>query len=279
MSKRIGITLLVIALVVGAVYAIIGFTTFEECTIQTTKPTEFEASEYIAEIIYNSFSYNDGAYEYSIKININVEKLSKNATVTEKMAIEQQSKDAISAIKLDWEKRGYKIKKAESYSLSAIIARYSSYDELALANGQTGYDKVEDTATTYKGLFFNKIVSERYTVFKEESGSVLNLAEKELEKIDGVNEGEIDLVFNYGTMYKTSTISSDAEQIYKLIDEETGLYTIVHEFRMNAGNRARIISIVQTTPNVYTWYLIPIVISLILAGTIILIAGAKRSKR
>ena len=79
-------------------------------------------------------------------------------------------------------------------------------------------------------------------------------------------------------MYKTATISSDADQIYKRTDKDTGIYVNVHEFRMNDGNRARVISLVQRTPNSYTWYLGMVVISLLIAGITILVKGSKRSK-
>ncbi len=278
MSKRIGITLIVIALVICIAYAIIGVTTFEECPVETTKPTEVKTYECKAEIVYNSLAYSSGEYEYSVQASVNVEKLTKKTTVTESMAITQQSKDAISAIKQDWESRGYKIKKSEDYFVSAIIAYYKDYESLALANGQTGYDSVISDAPTYRGWFFSKTISERATVFKQEEGSVLNNAEEILNAIDGVSEGDVSLVFNYGSPYKTSTISSDADQIYKLNDAERFAFSIVHEFRMNDGNRGRVITLVQQNPNVYTWYLIPVVCSLLIAGVAILIASTKRSK-
>ena len=99
-----------------------------------------------------------------------------------------------------------------------------------------------------------------------------------LNAIDGVSEGDVSLVFNYGSPYKTSRISSDADQIYKLNDAERFAFSIVHEFRMNDGNRGRVITLVQQNPNVYTWYLIPVVCSLLIAGVAILIASTKRSK-
>ncbi len=278
MSKRIAITLIVLALVICIAYAIIGFTTFKECPVQTTTPSEVVQADYKAELVYNGLMYNSGAYEYSVIATVNVEKLTRNVTIAEKMAIVQQAKDAITAIKTEWESYGYKIKKHEEYSVSARIAYYEDYDQLALANNQTGYDKVESDAITYRGLFYNKIVSERTTVFKQESGTILNNAEEKLNTIDGVSLGDVSLVYNYGTMYKTSTIASDAEQIYQFNDIETGLYTIIHEFRMTNDNRGRIITLVQNSPNVYTWYLLPVICSLLIAGVTILVANAKRSK-
>lgn len=279
MSKRIGITLIVVALVIAISYAIVGVLTFEDCPIKTTTPTEIVEKEYKAELVYNSLMYNSGAYEYSIGASINVGKLLKKATVPEQMAITQQSKDAIMAIKDDWQKRGYKITKEEDYAISAVIAYYQNYDQLALANGQTGYDKVEgNSSVVYRGWFYNNTVLERNTVFKQEEGSVLNIVEGHLNTVDGVELGDVSLVFNYGTMYKTSTISSDADQIYQLNDAESGIFTIIHEFRMTNDNRGRVITLVQTNPNVYTWYFMPIVVSLLLAGVTILIAGARRSK-
>ena len=278
MSKRIAITLIVIALVVCVAYAIIGFTTFEECPVQTTTPTDVVKAECKAELIYNVLMYNSGAYKYSIQASVNVEKLIKKATVTERLAITQQSKDAIEAIKTDWEERGYHIDIHEDYFVSATIAYYDSYEQLALANGQTGYDNTKSDSQVYRGWLYNKIVSERYSVFKEENGSVLNKAEELLNMIDGINLGDVSLVYNYGTKYKTTTIASDADQIYQLTDKEAGLYTIVHEFRMTNDNRGRVVTLVQNTPNVYTWYLLPIVCSLLIAGITILIASTKRSK-
>ena len=278
MSKRIGVTLIVVALVICVAYGIIGLTTFEECPVETTTPTDVKTYECKAEIAYNSLAYSSGEYEYSIQASVNVEKLTKKSTVTESMAITQQSKDAISAIKQEWENKGYTIKKSEDYFVSATIAYYKNYESLALANGQTGYDSVASDALVYRGWLFTKTVSERTTVFKQEEGSVLNRAEEILNGIDGVSEGDVSLVFNYGSPYKVNTISSDADQIYKLNDAEKFAFSIVHEFRMNDGNRGRVITLVQQNPNVYTWYLIPIVCALLIAGCAVLVSSAKRSK-
>ena len=278
MSKRIGVTLIVVALVICVAYGIIGLTTFEECPVETTTPTDVKTYECKAEIVYNSLAYSSGEYEYSIQASVNVEKLTKKSTVTESMAITQQSKDAISAIKQEWENKGYTIKKSEDYFVSATIAYYKNYESLALANGQTGYDSVASDALVYRGWLFTKTVSERTTVFKQEEGSVLNRAEEILNGIDGVSEGDVSLVFNYGSPYKVNTISSDADQIYKLNDAEKFAFSIVHEFRMNDGNRGRVITLVQQNPNVYTWYLIPIVCALLIAGCAVLVSSAKRSK-
>ncbi|MBQ8178456.1 MAG: hypothetical protein IJ033_04605 [Clostridia bacterium] len=278
MSKKIGITLIVIALVVCIAYTIVCVTTFEDCPVETTKPSAVVEKEYKAELIYNSLMYNTGAYEYSVQAYVNIDHITKDVTLAERAARKQQSKNAISSIKADFEKRGYKIEKDEDYFVSATIAYYESYDELALANGETGYDYQKSTAKSYKGLLFNDVVSERTTVFEEREGTVLNVAEAYLNEIDGIAEGDVSLVFNYGTMYKTTTIASDADQIYKLTDEETGISTNIHEFRMTDGNRARVITLVQHTPNSYTWYLSVLVVSLLLAGIIILAKGAKRSK-
>ena len=278
MSKRIGITLIVLALVICVAYAIIGVTTFEVCPVETTTPKDVKKYECKAEIVYNSIAYSSGTYEYSIQANVNVEKLTKRATITERMAITQQSKDAISAIKQDWETRGYTIKKSEDYFVSAIIAQYDNYESLALANGQTGYDYSPSDAKVYRGWFFTDTVSERTTVFEQAEGTVLNKAEEILGEIDGVGKGDVSLVFNYGSPYKVNTISSDADQIYKLNDAEKFAFSIIHEFRMNDGNRGRIITLVQRNPNAYTWYLIPIVCSLLIAGCAVLISSVKRSK-
>ncbi len=278
MSKRIGITLIVIALVICISYAIICITTFEECPIETTKPSSIVEKEYKAELIYNSLMYNTGAYEYSIQAYVNVDMITEGVSIAERAARKQQSKDAISSIKEDFEKRGYKIEKSEDYFVSATIAYYESYDELAFSSGETGYDYHKSTAKSYNGLLYNDIVSERTTVFAESEGTVLNYAEKLLNEIDGIFDGDVSLVFNYGTMYKTTAIASDADQIYKLTDEETGISTNIHEFRMTDGNRARVITLVQHTPNSYTWYLSVLVVSLLLAGIIILAKGIKRSK-
>ncbi len=278
MSKKIGITLIVIALVICIAYAIICVTTFEECPVATTKPSSIVEKEYKAELIYNSLMYNTGAYEYSIQAYVNIDMITEGETLTDRAARKQQSKDAIGQIKADFESRGYQIDVSEDYFVSAIIASYESYDELALSNDETGYDMPSSTAKTYKGLFYNDIVSERTTAFESEEGTVLNKAEDYLNEIDGIAKGDVSLVFNYGTMYKTSTIASDADQIYKLTDDETGISTNIHEFRMTDGNRARVITLVQHTPNSYTWYLSVVVITLLLAGIIILIKGAKRSK-
>lgn len=278
MSKKIGITLIVIALVICIAYAIICVTTFEECPVATTKPSSIVEKEYKAELIYNSLMYNTGAYEYSIQAYVNIDMITEGEALTDRAARKQQSKDAISQIKADFESRGYQIDVSEDYFVSAIIASYESYDELALSSGETGYDMPSSTAKTYKGLFYNDIVSERTTAFESEEGTVLNKAEDYLNEIDGIAKGDVSLVFNYGTMYKTSTIASDADQIYKLTDDETGISTNIHEFRMTDGNRARVITLVQHTPNSYTWYLSVVVITLLLAGIIIIIKGAKRSK-
>lgn len=277
MSKRIGITLIVIALVICIAYAVIGITTFKACPVETTTPSEVKEYECKAELVYSSLMYNSGAYEYSIQASVNVEKLTKNVTVAERLAIVQQSKNAIDSLKQEWENSGYKIETKEDFFVSAIIAYYDDYDQLALANGQTGYDKVENSGKTYHGLLFDKIVSERPSIFKEESGTILNTVEERLNEIDGIEPGDVSLVYNYGTMYKPETISSDANQIYKLNKVDEGLFTIIHEFRMTNDNRGRIITLVQTSPNVYTWYLLPIVCSLLIAGITILVAGAKRS--
>ena len=278
MSKKIGLVLIILALVVSIAYVAIGVGNFEDCPIKTTTPTEVVKKEYKAKLVYNSLMYNSGAYEYSVQAYVNVEKVAKNATVTERMAITQQSKDAISSIKKDWESYGYKIETHEDYFVSATIAYYEDYDQLALANGQTGYVYEKSDATIYRGWIYNKIVSERTTGFKQESGSILNKAEETLNSIDGITLGDVSLVYNYGTMYKTTTISSDADQIYQLNDKETGLYTVIHEFGMTNDNRGRVITLVQTSPNVYTWYLLPIVCSMFIAGLTLLVSGARRSK-
>lgn len=278
MAKRVGVTLIVIALVVALAYAIICFTTFEECPVETTKPSPVKENVYKAELIYNSLVYNTGEYKYTIQAYINVDEILDDVTVTERIARIQQAKDAVLAIKQDWQDRGYVIEDSDDFYVSAVIAYYKNADQLALANGQSGYDVVKSDAVVYKGLLYNDMVSERTTVFKEREGTVLNVAENLLNEVNGISQGDVSLVFNYGTMYKTTTIGSDADQIYQLIDKETGVYTIVHEFRMNDGNRARVITLVQHTPNSYTWYLGVIVISLLIAGIIITIKGIKRSK-
>ena len=278
MAKKVGITLIVVALVIGIAYGIIGFTTFEECPVQTTTPSPLVEKAYKAELIYNSLMYNTGAYEYSLQAYVNIEMLTEKATITDGIARKQQAKDAISAIKADWESRGYKIEKTEDYFVSAVIAYYEDAEQLALSNGETGYDTVVSNAKEYKGWLFNDVVNSTETVFAKNSNTVLSESESLLNGIDGINEGDVSLVFNYGTMYKTATISSDADQIYKRTDKDTGIYVNVHEFRMNDGNRARVISLVQHTPNSYTWYLGMVVISLLIAGITILVKGSKRSK-
>ena len=278
MAKKIGISLIVIALVIAIVYAIIGFTTFEQCDVETTAPAPLVEKVYKAELIYNSLMYNTGAYEYSIQAYVNVELLTEKATVTDAIARKQQAKDAISSIKAKWVSRGYKIETQEDYFVSAVIAYYDDAEQLALSNGETGYDVVTSDAKVYNNWLFNDVVSTRETVFKESEGTVLNEAEDILNGIDGMNSGDVSLVFNYGTMYKTTTIASDADHIYKLTDKETGIFTNVHEFRMNDGNRARVITLVQHTPNSYTWYLSVVVIALLIAGITLLLKGTKRSK-
>ncbi len=279
MAKRVGITLIVVALTVALAYGVVGFTTFEECDVVTTTPGPITKGEYKAELIYNALRYNDGVYEYGIQANVNVSKLLAGATVVERVAREQQAKDAILNIKADFESRGYKITVLEDYFVSAIIASYSSYEDLALSSGETGYDVPEkSTNKTYRNWFFNKTVSERTTVFKDVQGTALEYAEQSLNGIDGIYEGDVSLVFNYGTMYQTTTISSDADAIYKLTDKETGVFSIIHEFRLNSGNRGRIITLVQTTPNTYTWYLGVVAISLFVAGIVTLAVAGKRSK-
>lgn len=278
MAKKIGISLIVVALVIAIVYAVIGFVTFEKCGVETTTPAPLVEKVYKAELIYNSLMYNTGAYEYSLQAYVNVELLTEKATVTDAIARKQQAKDAISSLKAKWVSRGYKIETQEDYFVSAVIAYYDDAEQLALSNGETGYDVVTSDARVYNNWLFNEVVSTRETVFKEREGTILNEAEDVLNGIDGVNEGDVSLVFNYGTMYKTTTIASDADQIYKLTDTETGIFTNVHEFRMNDGNRTRVITLVQHTPNSYTWYLSVVVIALLIAGITVLIKGTKRSK-
>ncbi len=279
MAKRVGITLIVIALTIVIAYTVVGITTFKECDVITTTPTTIVKGEYKAELIYNSLSYNSGAYEYGVQANVNIAKIVNGATVVEKVAREQQAKDAIASIKAEFESRGYKITVSEEYFVSAIIATYASYEELALSNGETGYDlPTKSTNKTYNNWLFNKTVSERVTVFKEVEGTTLEFAERALNGIDGVYEGDVSFVFNYGTPYKTSTIASDADAIYKLTDKETGLFSVIHEFRLNSGNRGRIITLVQTTPNTYTWYLGVVAVSLLVAGIVTLAVAGKRSK-
>ncbi len=278
MGKRIGITLIVIALVIAIAYGVVLITTVQESNIATTTPGEFKASDYKAEIVYSSYMYNTGAYEYQLKASIDLEKITKNATIVERLAREQQSKDSIQEIKSNFEKRGYKIISSDTYSVTAITAYYESYEALALANGYSGYDAPTSSTntTTYMGVLYNEIVSKRQTVFASIEGTVIEEVENSLSGIDGILEGDVSLVYNYGTMYKTSTITSDADQIYKLIDKESGIFTVVHEFRMDSGNRGRTITLVQTTPNTYTWYLALMVIALLIAGVSILCAGAKK---
>lgn len=279
MSKRIGVTLLVVALTVAIAYSVVAGVTFvKECPVKTTTPTEAHTESNDAEVIYNALMYTNGSYEYDLQVYVNeqkaVEGLSESAAKEKKKALAS----AVAAVKNKMVSSGAAVKKSETYFLNVKLSSYDSATDRALANGETGYDRYVSDTKTYYGLWYNWYVSESTTVFADDkSDNVINYAVNTLKSIGKLKSEEIDLVFNYGSKYSVNTIASDADVIYHYVNESEGVECYMHEFRMKDSDRTRKITLVQHSPNTLTWYLCAIVPILAVTGIILLAKGRKRS--
>ncbi|MBO5776186.1 MAG: hypothetical protein J6R35_02315 [Clostridia bacterium] len=277
--KKLGLAILVLALVITVAYVLIGVLTFEASPVELTKVgiADKEAI-YKAELIYNGLAYADGSYEYSVQAYVNIEEIIKGVTPAEQATRTASAKNAIAQIKARWEQNGYEIVETRDDFVYAIIVTYEDAEDMSLANGETGYMIYQSSGTAYKGWFYTDTVVERETAYKATEGTVLNSAEEYLSKIGGMNAGEISLVFNYGTPYKPSSIGSTADSIFQYTNEETYKTCYIHEFRLTNETRGDLITLVQHNPNSITWYLIAIVGAMLVCGITLISVDGKRSK-
>lgn len=278
MSKKIGITLIAVALVITVAYAIVaGVTFYDECPVETTTPKEVETVGRAAEVIYNSFMYTDGSYEYAIQVYVDSAKAVKDLNSEQGNAKKRAMQSAFDTIETAFKQSGIAIKKSEDLFISVVLASYDSATDRALASGETGYDIYESNAEVYNGFWYNWYVSESKTVFADtQKDGWLNYIVDVLTNQGGLNSDEIDFVFNYGTKYSVNTIASDADAIYYYTNTADGVSCYVHEFRMTDATRGRTIKLVQSSPNVWSWYLIAIVAVLFATGVTVLAVGSKR---
>lgn len=279
MSKKIGVTLIAVALAIIIAYSVIAAVTFVgECPVQTTAPTVAETGDRVAEVIYNSFMYTDGSYEYDVQVYVNSSLVVEGLTSEQATAKKQAISEAFDTIERAFKSSGIAVKELNGdYCISAVLATYDSATDRALANGETGYDVYESSAEVYNGFWYSWYVTKTQTVFAStDADNWLNYCTSVLTSVGGIKSEDIDYVFNYGTKYSVNTIASDADSIYYYTNETDGVSAYVHEFRMTLATRARQITLVQHTPNVWSWYLIAIVAVLIIAGIAIIVAGRKR---
>lgn len=281
MSKKIGITLIVVALTIAVAYSVVAAVTFVgECPVETTTPTVSKTEGRVAEVIYNSFMYTDGSYEYDVQVYVSSSLVTEGLTAEQAQAKKQAVTEAFDTIKRAFKNGGIAVKDLNGeFCISAVLATYDSATDRALASGETGYDVYASTADVYNGFWYSWYVNETETVFADrDADNWLNFVADTLKTVGGISADDIDYVFNYGTKYSVNTIASDADSIYYYTNETDGVSAYVHEFRMTEETRTREITLVQHTPNVWSWYLMAIVVVLIMSGIAILSAGRKGEK-
>ena len=120
--KKLGLAILVLALVITVAYVLIGVLTFEASPVELTKVgiADKEAI-YKAELIYNGLAYADGSYEYSVQAYVNIEEIIKGVTPAEQATRTASAKNAIAQIKARWEQNGYEIVETRDDFIYAII--------------------------------------------------------------------------------------------------------------------------------------------------------------
>lgn len=273
-----GIVLLSIALVIVIVYGSVALATFSRADVDLYEGGKPDAAP--VEIIYNSIMFTNGNYQYAIQVYADVDKLTANIASAEAAA---RIKAAVAAklgeIYESFTQAGMRVTYEEgSYFVNAVLAEYASYDDISIANGDTGYDAPTSSGKVYTGFWYSDYVVTQTTVFANTEGeNWLNFAYEKLVSDGTVSADEIDFVFNYGTAYSHGLIETDADYVYRYIAPDKRV-SYVHEFRMSQDERSREITIVQHSPNTASWYLTVITAAIIVTGASLLLTGNRQNK-
>lgn len=270
MTKRVGLVLIILGILIAAAYAVVALTSFgiSEKQLYSGQP----APDYAPiELSYNNVTYTSGAIEYSVQASFDVDRLNPDNDPEKSTAIT----NAANAIRTAFEERGYIVSEGGgSEFIKGTIISAGDLTELDIIMGNDGYDVGTSSAKVERGFWNQDYIIPVPFPFDGAEDSVLTAMTAAVSAIPGVSASDVDTVYNYGSYYSTKTIESNADYVYYLNNGTTGSY--VHEFRVNLSEEPGDYYLVQHAPNTVSAYLILIVFALVACGTVLFVSGSRK---